>query len=142
MQGKVEKGYTRDTQQCHMKIKQLWQAYQKTREANSHFGSASQIYIELHAILSSDPTSTPKHGVVASQESECRATSSNNEEDIVNEEEEEEENGRQESRGFILPESQELFLTPEQSSWFQDSIVAECDAREGTSGEYAIPNKL
>ncbi|EMP26330.1 Zinc finger and SCAN domain-containing protein 29 [Chelonia mydas] len=123
-----EKGYTRDMQQCHVKIKELWQAYQKIREANSHSGSAPQtccFYKELHAILGGDPTTTPKGSVHTSQES--WATSGNNEKDIV----EEEENGRQPSGGSILPDSQELFKTlkPIPS---QDQVVAERDAGEGT----------
>lgn len=66
-----EKGYTKDTQQCCMKIKERWQAYQKTREANSHSGSAPQtccFYKELHAILGGDPTTTPKRSVDTYQE--------------------------------------------------------------------------
>ncbi|EMP30320.1 hypothetical protein UY3_12546 [Chelonia mydas] len=109
MQGMGEKGYTRDTQQCHVEVKELQQVYQKTREANSHSGSAPQtcyFYEELHVILGGDPTTTPKRSMDTSQE--LRATSSNNEEDIV---EEEEENVRQASRGSILPDCQELLLT-------------------------------
>lgn len=44
--------------------------------------------------------------------------------------------------GDLSSKSQELFLNPEQSSRSHDSMMAQCDAREGTSGEYAIPIKL
>ncbi|EMP26362.1 Putative protein C11orf61 like protein [Chelonia mydas] len=47
-------GYNKDPQQCRMKIKELRQAYQKTREANGCSGSEPQtcrFYHELHAIL-------------------------------------------------------------------------------------------
>ncbi|CAM4717239.1 unnamed protein product [Lepidochelys kempii] len=40
-----------DTQQCHMKIKELRQAYQKTKEANVHSGSEAhtcRFYDQLH----------------------------------------------------------------------------------------------
>ncbi|XP_065259393.1 CD44 antigen [Emys orbicularis] len=58
------------------------------------------------------------------------AISSNNEEDIVDEKEE--KNERQASRGSILPDSQELFLTLEPVP-SQDQLAVECDAGEGTS---------
>ncbi|EMP40972.1 hypothetical protein UY3_01789 [Chelonia mydas] len=60
--GMKDRGYTRDPQQCHMKIKELRQAYQKTREANSCFGSEPQTCCfcdELHAILGDAATTTP-----------------------------------------------------------------------------------
>ncbi|EMP34378.1 hypothetical protein UY3_08491 [Chelonia mydas] len=136
-----EKGYTRDTQQCRVKIKELQQAYQKTREANSHSGSAPQtccLYKELHAVLSGNPTTIPKCFVDTSQE--LWAASGNNEEDIVDEEEEE-ENVWQESGGSILPNSQELFLTLEPIP-AQDQLLAEHDAGEGISGEYTFSIKL
>ncbi|XP_053876291.1 uncharacterized protein LOC128832731 [Malaclemys terrapin pileata] len=130
-----EKGYTRDTQQCHVKIKELRQVYQKTREAKSRSGSAPQtccFYEELHAILGGDPITTPKRSVYTSQE--LRATSSNDEEDIVDEREEEEEHVRQASGESILPNSQELFLTLKPIT-SQDQLASEHDAGEGTSAE-------
>ncbi|XP_044869201.1 zinc finger and SCAN domain-containing protein 29-like [Mauremys mutica] len=132
VQGMGEKGYTRDPQQCRLKIKELRQAYQKTREANSHSGCEPQtscFYKELHAILGGDPTTAPKRSVDTSQEP--WVTSGNNKEDIVDEEE---ENARQASRRYILPDSQELFLTLEPIH-SQDQLVVERDAREGTSAQ-------
>ncbi|XP_039345506.1 zinc finger and SCAN domain-containing protein 29-like [Mauremys reevesii] len=135
-QGMGEKGYTRDTQQCCMKIKELRQTYQKTRKANSCSGSEPQtcrFYEELHALLSCDPTTTPKRFMDTSQE--LLATSGNNKEDTVNEKEEEEEEIVSQARGgSILPDSQELFLTLEPIP-SQDQLLAECDAREGTFAE-------
>ncbi|EMP30976.1 Zinc finger and SCAN domain-containing protein 29, partial [Chelonia mydas] len=64
--GMGEKGYTRDTQQCRVKIKELRQAYQKARAANSHSGAKPHtcwFYNELHAMLGGDPTSTPTSNV-------------------------------------------------------------------------------
>ncbi|XP_048693103.2 uncharacterized protein LOC125630934 isoform X2 [Caretta caretta] len=126
-----EKGYTRDTQQCRVKINELQHVYQKTREANRHSGSAPQtccFYEQLHAILGGDPTTTPKLSGDTSQEPQ--ATLSNNEEEDIGEEE---ENVRQASGGSILPDSQELFLTLEPTP-SQDQLEAERDAGEGTSG--------
>ncbi|EMP31804.1 Zinc finger and SCAN domain-containing protein 29 [Chelonia mydas] len=61
--GMGEKGYTRDTDQCRVKIKELRQVYQKTREASSHSCSAPQtcyFFEELHAILGGDGITTPR----------------------------------------------------------------------------------
>ncbi|EMP39644.1 hypothetical protein UY3_03132 [Chelonia mydas] len=125
----AEKGYTRDTQQCHVKIKELRQAFQKAREANSHSGSELQtccFHKELRAILSSDPTMTPKSSVDTSEELVFRASAGNTEQEVLDKEEEE-ENERQASGGMrdSLRESQELFVTPEQSSQPQNSIMVE-----------------
>ncbi|XP_074823248.1 uncharacterized protein LOC141995763 [Natator depressus] len=60
--GVMDRGYNRDPQQCRVKIKELRQAYQKTKEANGHSGSEPQtdcFYDELHAILGGAPTTTP-----------------------------------------------------------------------------------
>ncbi|EMP36586.1 Zinc finger and SCAN domain-containing protein 29 [Chelonia mydas] len=66
--GMGEKGYTRDMQQCHVKIKALQQAYRKTRKANCHSGSAPQTCCfydneELHVILGDDPATTAKRSM-------------------------------------------------------------------------------
>ncbi|KAM9115767.1 uncharacterized protein ACDP82_018052 [Pangshura tecta] len=126
-----DKGCTRDRQQSCVNIKELWQAYQETREANSRSGSVPQtccFYEMLHAMLSGDPTTTPKGSMDTSQEP--RAISSNNKEDIVDEE----ENVRQANGGSILPDSQELFLTLDHIP-SEDQLVLERDTREGTSTE-------
>ncbi|XP_044882239.1 uncharacterized protein LOC123375434 isoform X2 [Mauremys mutica] len=133
-----EKGYTRDTQRCCVKIQALWQAYQKTREANSHSSCAPQTYCfyeQLHVILGSDPITTPKRSMDTSQEPQV--TSSNNEEDIIDEEEKKEENVRQANGGSILPDSQELFLTLEPIP-SQDQLTVERDAREGISENLSV----
>ncbi|KAG6937989.1 zinc finger and SCAN domain containing 29, partial [Chelydra serpentina] len=57
--GMMDRGDNRDAQQCRVKIKELRQAYQKTKEANSRSGSEPHtcpFYDELHAILGGDPT--------------------------------------------------------------------------------------
>ncbi|EMP41841.1 hypothetical protein UY3_00876 [Chelonia mydas] len=59
--GMMDRGYNRDTQQCRVKVKELRQAYQKTKDANGRSGSEpqSRFFDELHAILGSAPTTTP-----------------------------------------------------------------------------------
>ncbi|XP_074802902.1 zinc finger and SCAN domain-containing protein 32-like [Natator depressus] len=61
-QGMKDRGHNRDPKQCHVKLKELRQAYQKTREANRRSGSEPQtchFYDELHAILGVSATTTP-----------------------------------------------------------------------------------
>ncbi|EMP24330.1 Islet cell autoantigen 1-like protein [Chelonia mydas] len=53
-QGMKDRGHNKDPKQCRVKLKELRQAYQKTREANGRSGSEPQtcrFYDELHAIL-------------------------------------------------------------------------------------------
>nr|XP_048679196.1 zinc finger and SCAN domain-containing protein 32-like [Caretta caretta] len=57
-----DRGRNRDPKQCRVKLKELRQAYQKTREANGRSGSEPQtcrFYDELHAILGGSATTTP-----------------------------------------------------------------------------------
>ncbi|XP_067425841.1 zinc finger and SCAN domain-containing protein 29-like isoform X2 [Emydura macquarii macquarii] len=131
--GMEEKGYDRDTQQCRVKIKELRQAYQK---ANSRSGGEPQtcrFYKELHAILGGETTSTPKHPMDTLGEVESQATGVNAEFEVLIKEEEDEEYGGQASGGCSGVASQDLFLTPEQSSQSQESSSSEPDAGEGTS---------
>ncbi|XP_077676431.1 uncharacterized protein LOC144266790 [Eretmochelys imbricata] len=61
-QGMKDRGHNRDPKQCRMKLKELRQAYQKTREANGRSGSEPQtyrFYDELHAVLGGSATTTP-----------------------------------------------------------------------------------
>ncbi|KAG6927904.1 zinc finger and SCAN domain containing 32, partial [Chelydra serpentina] len=60
--GMQDRGYNRDAQQCRVKIKELRQAYQRTRDANGRSGSAPQtcrFYDELHAILGGAASTDP-----------------------------------------------------------------------------------
>ncbi|CAM2120304.1 unnamed protein product [Caretta caretta] len=110
----VDRGYNRDTQQCHVKVKELRQAYQKTKEANGHSGSKTHtchFYDQLHGILGGEPITTPPLSVDT-----CKGgVSRNTEEDFVDEkeDEEEEENAQQGSSKSVLPGSQNLFITLE-----------------------------
>ncbi|XP_050793795.1 zinc finger and SCAN domain-containing protein 32-like [Gopherus flavomarginatus] len=60
--GMKDRGYNRDPQQSCVKLKELRQVHQKTREANGHCWSGPQtccFYDELHAILGGAATTTP-----------------------------------------------------------------------------------
>ncbi|XP_074818758.1 uncharacterized protein LOC141993230 [Natator depressus] len=130
----VERGYNRDTQQCHVKVKELRQACQKTKEANSYSESephTCRFYDQLHGILGGDPTTTPPLSVDI-----CKGgVSCNREEDCVDEEEEEEEeeeNVQQASGESVLPGSQDLFITLEPIP--SQGRIPNPEAGEGTSG--------
>ncbi|EMP25488.1 hypothetical protein UY3_17435 [Chelonia mydas] len=87
--GMKDRGYNRDPHQCCLKLKELRQAYQRTREANSLSESEFQtcrFYDELHAILGGAPTTTPALCVDS-----VSGLSSNKDADFGDEEDEEEE---------------------------------------------------
>nr|XP_048718654.1 uncharacterized protein LOC125641985 [Caretta caretta] len=108
-QGMLDRGYNRDTQQCCLKVKELRQAYQKTKEANGCSGSephTCRFCDQLHGILGGDPTTTPPLSVDTSK----GGVSHNREEDLGDEEE---ENAQQASGESVLPSSQDLFITLE-----------------------------
>ncbi|XP_065443411.1 uncharacterized protein LOC135982105 [Chrysemys picta bellii] len=129
--GMMERGHNRDSDQCRMKVKELKQAYQKTKEANGRFGSeprTCRFYAELHAILGGAATTTPPVIV----DSGSGIVSSATPEDSADGEEEEEEDELAEStQHSVLPNSQDLFLSltevPSQPS------IQDPDPMEGTS---------
>ncbi|EMP38025.1 Sine oculis-binding protein like protein [Chelonia mydas] len=135
----VDRGYNRDTQQCCVKVKELRQVYQKTKETNSHAGSELQtcrFYDQLHGIRKrgrGDPTTTTPLSVDTCKE----GVSCNREEDFVDEEEEKEEeeeeekNAQQASSESILPGSQDLFITLEPIP--SQGGIPDPEAGEGTS---------
>ncbi|EMP32894.1 hypothetical protein UY3_09978 [Chelonia mydas] len=108
-QGMMMRGYNRDTQHCHVKVKEL-------------------------SILGGNPTTTPPLSVDT-----CKGgVSHNREEDFVDEEEddEEEENAQQGSGESVLPGSQDLFITLEPIP-FQGGIP-DPEAGEGSSEMYHL----
>ncbi|XP_074873367.1 uncharacterized protein LOC142024919 [Carettochelys insculpta] len=140
--GMEEKGYDRDPQQCRVKIKELRQAYQKAKEANSRSGAEPQtcrFYKELHAILGSDSASPAKHPVDTLGGLDAQSNGMNSEIEVLikEEDEEEEEYGGQAAAASASigagVASHDLFLTPEHSSHSQQSSPGEPDAGEGTS---------
>nr|XP_048725549.1 uncharacterized protein LOC125644900 [Caretta caretta] len=111
-QGMKDRGHNRDPKQCHMKLKELRQAYQKTREANGRSGSepkTCRFYDELHAILGGSATTTP-----AVLFDSFNGDGGNTEAGFGDEEDDEEEvvdSSQQASGETDFPNSQELFLT-------------------------------
>ncbi|KAG6930519.1 zinc finger and SCAN domain containing 29, partial [Chelydra serpentina] len=71
----MERGHDRDALQCRVKVKELWNAYHKAREANRRSGAAPttcRFYKKLDTILGGDPTSTPKTTMETSEPSSTR----------------------------------------------------------------------
>nr|XP_048706161.1 uncharacterized protein LOC125636683 [Caretta caretta] len=135
-QGMKDRGHNRDPKQCRMKLKELRQAYQKTREANGRSGSEPQtcrFYDELHAILGGSATTTP-----AVLFDSFNGDGGNTETGFGDEEEDDEvvDSSQQASGETGFPDSQALFLTldlepvppePTQSCFLDPA------GREGTS---------
>ncbi|XP_048716226.2 uncharacterized protein LOC125640998 isoform X2 [Caretta caretta] len=104
-QGMKDRVHNRDPKQCRMKLKELRQAYQKTREANGRCGSEPQtcrFYDELHAILGGSATTTP-----AVLFNSFNGDGGNTEAGFGDEE----DSSQQASGETGFPDSQELFLT-------------------------------
>ncbi|XP_074975223.1 uncharacterized protein LOC125621743 isoform X2 [Caretta caretta] len=111
--GMKDRGHNRDPKQCRVKLKELRQAYQKTREANGCSGSEPQtchFYDELHAILGGSATTTPAvlfdsfNGDGGSTEAGFGDKEDDDEEEVV-------DSSQQASGETGFPDSQELFLT-------------------------------
>nr|XP_048675388.1 zinc finger and SCAN domain-containing protein 32-like [Caretta caretta] len=111
-EGMKDRGHNRDPKQCHVKLKELRQAYQKTREANGHSRSEPQtcrFYDELHAILGGSATTTP-----AVLFDSFSGDGGNTEAGFGDEEDDDDEvvdSSQQASGETGFPDSQELFLT-------------------------------
>ncbi|EMP34703.1 hypothetical protein UY3_08121 [Chelonia mydas] len=109
--GMKDRGYNRDPQQCPVKIKELRQAYQKTREANSCSGSEPQtchFYDELLALRGGPATTTPTLCFDSIQ-----GVGGNTEAGFGGEEEEVVDSSQRGSGETGFPNSQDLFITPE-----------------------------
>ncbi|XP_065421129.1 SRRM2 protein homolog rsr-2-like [Chrysemys picta bellii] len=134
--GMMERGHNRDSEQCRVKVKELRQAYQKTKEANGRSGSeprTCRFYAELHAILGGAATTTPPvivdsgSGIVSSATPEDSA-------DGGEEEEEDEDELAESTQYSVLPNSQDLFLTlTEVPSQASQASTQDSDPMEGTS---------
>ncbi|XP_074980836.1 uncharacterized protein LOC142070767 [Caretta caretta] len=108
-----DRGHNRDPKQCRVKLKELRQAYQKTREVNSRSGSEPQtccFYDELHAILGGSATTTPAmlfdsfNGDGGNTEAGFGDEEDDDDEEVV-------DSSQQASGETGFPNSQELFLT-------------------------------
>ncbi|XP_065435510.1 SRRM2 protein homolog rsr-2-like [Chrysemys picta bellii] len=134
--GMMERGHNRDSEQCRVKVKELRQAYQKTKEANGRSGSeprTCRFYAELHAILGGAATTTPPvivdsgSGIVSSATPEDSA-------DGGEEEEEDEDELAESTQHSVIPNSQDLFLTlTEVPSQASQASTEDSDPMEGTS---------
>ncbi|XP_065410895.1 SRRM2 protein homolog rsr-2-like [Chrysemys picta bellii] len=134
--GMMERGHNRDSEQCRVKVKELRQEYQKTKEANGRSGSeprTCRFYAELHAILGGAATTTPPvivdsgSGIVSSATPEDSA-------DGGEEEEEDEDELAESTQHSVLPNSQDLFLTlTEVPSQASQASTQDSDPMEGTS---------
>ncbi|XP_038271022.1 zinc finger and SCAN domain-containing protein 29-like [Dermochelys coriacea] len=116
----MERGHDRDTQQCRVNVKELWNAYRKAHEANSSCGAAPatcRFYKELDTVLGGDPTSTPKTTMETSEPCSTR--------------QEEEESGSEgaEEEGDCSASlnacNQELFSSQEEGSQSQQTVPGE-----------------
>ncbi|XP_077673608.1 Fanconi anemia group C protein isoform X1 [Eretmochelys imbricata] len=109
-QGMKDRGHNRDAKQCCVKLKELRQAYQKTREANGRSGSEPQtchFYDELHAILGGSATTTP-----AALFDSFNGDGGNTEAGFGDEDDDEVVDNSQQASGETgFPDSQELSLT-------------------------------
>ncbi|XP_074809836.1 myb/SANT-like DNA-binding domain-containing protein 7 [Natator depressus] len=112
-QGMKDRGHNRDPKQCRVKLKELRQAYQKTREANGRSRSEPQtcrFYDELHAILGGSATTTPTvlfdsfNGDGGNTEAGFGDEEDDDDDEVV-------DSSQQASGETGFPDSQELFLT-------------------------------
>ncbi|XP_074975508.1 uncharacterized protein LOC125621835 [Caretta caretta] len=108
-----DRGHNRDQKQCRVKLKELRQAYQKTREANGRSGSEPQtcrFCDELHAILGGSATITPAmlfdsfNGDGGNTEAGFGDEEDDDDDEVV-------DSSQQASGETGFPNSQELFLT-------------------------------
>ncbi|EMP37368.1 Zinc finger and SCAN domain-containing protein 29 [Chelonia mydas] len=134
--GTEEKGHERDMHQCHAKIKELRQVYQKAREANHCFGAVPKtchFYKELHVILGGNPTSTTKSTVDTSGGLEGVISGLKPEDEVMEEEVELEDNVEHTTELYGGVVSQDLFLILEGSIQFLHSGSGTHDEGDGSS---------
>ncbi|XP_077676992.1 uncharacterized protein LOC144267150 [Eretmochelys imbricata] len=108
-EGMKDRGHNRDPKQCRMKLKELRQAYQKSREVNGRSGSEPQsccFYDEQHAILGGSATTTP-----AVLFDSFNGDGGNTEAGFGDEEDDDDDSSQQASGETGFPNSQDLFLT-------------------------------
>ncbi|XP_074919487.1 uncharacterized protein LOC142046419 [Chelonoidis abingdonii] len=133
----MEKGHTRDSVQCRVKIKELRQPYQKTKEANRRSGAGPKtcrFYAELHAILGGSATPLPHPCPVDSEVGVVISAMAEDSADGEDEEEEEEDELAESTQHSVLPNSQELFLTQtELPSQPSQATSPDNEAMEATS---------
>ncbi|XP_074918070.1 uncharacterized protein LOC142046237 [Chelonoidis abingdonii] len=128
----MERGHNRDSLQCRVKVKEVRQAYQKTKETNGRSRAEPQtccFYAELHAILGGAATTTPpltvdsKEGVISAMPEDSA--------DGEDEEEEEDDELVESTQHSVLPNSQDRFLSLSEVP--SQLIIPDHEAMEGTS---------
>ncbi|XP_073179131.1 uncharacterized protein [Lepidochelys kempii] len=113
-QGMKDTCHNRDPKQCRVKLKELRQAYQKTREANGRSGSEPQtcrFYDELHAILGGSATTTPAVFFDSFNGDGGNTEASFGDKEDDDDDDEVVDSSQQASGETGFPHSQELFLT-------------------------------
>ncbi|XP_073188797.1 uncharacterized protein [Lepidochelys kempii] len=109
-QGMKDRVHNRDPKQCHVKLKELRQAYQKTREANGSEPQTCRFYELLQAILGGSATTTQTvlfdsfNGDGGNTEAGFGDEEDDDDDEVV-------DSSQQASRETGFPDSQEQFLT-------------------------------
>ncbi|KAM7181431.1 uncharacterized protein RBU57_000242 [Macrochelys suwanniensis] len=110
----TDRGYSRDATQCRVKIKELRQAYHKTKESNGCSSSQPQtcrFYTALHAILGGAATTTPPLSVNSDDGVFLSIASSEVFVDGEDDEGDEEDEAVDSALNADFPDSQDLFIT-------------------------------
>ena len=130
-----DRGYSRDTTQCRVKVKELRQGYQKLRAANGRSGAQPQtcrFYEALHAILGGSATTAPPVCV----DSEDGILSTDCSSEMFADGEDEEDEAVDSAYNADFPDSQDLFITlteiPYQPS---PAVTTDPESGEGSVGK-------
>ncbi|EMP41215.1 hypothetical protein UY3_01539 [Chelonia mydas] len=141
----TERGHDRDTLQCRVKVKVLWNAYHKVRKANSCSGAmpvSCRFYEELDAILGGDSTATVKATLDTLGARVPVESGQSQEEEILDEDVEGEGDPEAEDDSEVRDaRSQELFSTPEETSQLQLSELGEAQTGEEAPGAALLVTK-
>ncbi|XP_074919552.1 uncharacterized protein LOC142046496 [Chelonoidis abingdonii] len=135
----ADKGHSRDSLQCRVKLKELRQGYQKAREANGRSGSepkTCRFYAELHAILGFSATSAPPLSVDSDFGIEISSVSEDVAEGEDGDEFEDEDDRGDSTQQSVNPNSQDLFETQESQSLRSQARSPDSEAMEATSAAH------
>ncbi|EMP24732.1 Zinc finger and SCAN domain-containing protein 29 [Chelonia mydas] len=138
-EGMKDRGHNRDPNQCRVKLKELRQAYQKTREANGRSGSEPQTCRFYDAFVGVPPPTPP--AVLFDSFNGDGANTETGFGDEENYDDEVVDSSQQASGEIGFPDSQELFFTldmepvpPEPTQ----GCLLDPAGGEGTSGDCAV----
>ncbi|XP_050824667.1 uncharacterized protein LOC127058566 [Gopherus flavomarginatus] len=115
-----QRGHSRDSLQCRVKVKELRQAYQKTKAAKGRSGSGPKtcrFYEELNTVLGNCATTNPPLSVDSEVGVVISATAEDLEDVEDVDEEKEEDETAESTEHSIPPNSQDLFLTLTEVPW-------------------------